>query len=41
MEIRRAGSQPSGKGPAEWFTGAVCIDPLHSRPTRRAWAWPS
>jgi quercetin dioxygenase-like cupin family protein len=28
MEIRRAGSQPSGKGPAEWFTGTVRIDPL-------------
>jgi quercetin dioxygenase-like cupin family protein len=28
MEIKRNGSQPSGKGPAEWFTGAVRIDPL-------------
>ncbi|WP_018183184.1 (R)-mandelonitrile lyase [Kaistia granuli] len=28
MEIRRAGSQPSGKGPTEWFTGTVRIDPL-------------
>ena len=28
MEIRRSGSQPSGKGPADWFTGAVRIDPL-------------
>ena len=28
MEIRRAGSQPSGKGPADWFTGTVRIDPL-------------
>jgi quercetin dioxygenase-like cupin family protein len=28
MEIQRNGSQPSGKGPAEWFTGAVRIDPL-------------
>ena len=26
MEIRRAGSQPSAKGPEEWFTGAVRID---------------
>ena len=25
MEIRRAGSQPSGKGPADWFTGTVRI----------------
>ena len=28
MEIKRAGSQQSGRGPAEWFTGAVRIDPL-------------
>jgi quercetin dioxygenase-like cupin family protein len=28
MEIKRAGSQPSGKGPADWFTGVVRIDPL-------------
>ena len=28
MEIKRNGSQPSLKGPAEWFTGAVRIDPL-------------
>lgn len=28
MEIRRIGSQESGKGPADWFTGAVRIDPL-------------
>lgn len=28
MEIRRAGSQPSISGPAEWFTGVVRIDPL-------------
>lgn len=28
MEIRRAGSQPSGRGPADWFTGTVRIDPL-------------
>ena len=27
MEIKRSGSQPSGKGPAEWFTGMVRIDP--------------
>jgi quercetin dioxygenase-like cupin family protein len=32
MEIRRAGSQPSGKGPADWFTGTVRIDPLFSAP---------
>jgi quercetin dioxygenase-like cupin family protein len=28
MDIKRSGSQPSGKGPAEWFTGSVRIDPL-------------
>ena len=28
MDIRRVGTQPSSKGPAEWFTGAVRIDPL-------------
>jgi quercetin dioxygenase-like cupin family protein len=28
MEIKRCGSVPSGKGPAEYFTGAVRIDPL-------------
>lgn len=28
MEITRAGSKPSGKGPIDWFTGAVRIDPL-------------
>ena len=28
MEIKIAGSQASGKGPAEYFTGTVRIDPL-------------
>jgi quercetin dioxygenase-like cupin family protein len=28
MEIRRVGTQASGKGPADWFTGTVRIDPL-------------
>ncbi len=28
MIITRVGSRPSGKGPVEWFTGAVRIDPL-------------
>jgi quercetin dioxygenase-like cupin family protein len=32
MQIKRAGSQPSGKGPPEWFTGSVRIDPLNSPP---------
>ena len=28
MNIRRAGSQPSAKGPAEYFTGTVRVDPM-------------
>jgi quercetin dioxygenase-like cupin family protein len=32
MEIRRSGSQPSGKGPGEYFTGEVRIDPLFEAP---------
>ena len=28
MDIKLNGSQPSVKGPAEWFTGTVRIDPL-------------
>ena len=28
MEINRSGSHASGKGPADWFTGTVRIDPL-------------
>ena len=28
MEIIRAGSRPSGKGPSDWFSGTVRIDPL-------------
>jgi quercetin dioxygenase-like cupin family protein len=28
MDIKRVGSQVSSKGPAEWFTGTVRIDPL-------------
>ena len=28
MEIKRSGSQPSKKGPADWFTGTVRIDSL-------------
>jgi len=40
MEIKRAGAQPSGKGPADWFTGTVRIDPLFtaSAPARAAGA---
>ena len=32
MEIKRAGSRPSGKGPADYFTGTVRIDPLFEAP---------
>ena len=32
MDIKRKGTQPSGKGPAEWFTGTVRIDPLFKAP---------
>ena len=32
MKITRVGSQPSGKGPADWFTGTVRIDPLFQAP---------
>jgi quercetin dioxygenase-like cupin family protein len=32
MEIRRAGSRPSGKGPSDYFTGTVRIDPLFEAP---------
>jgi quercetin dioxygenase-like cupin family protein len=32
MEIKRSGSRPSGKGPAEYFTGTVRIDPLFEAP---------
>jgi quercetin dioxygenase-like cupin family protein len=28
MEITRTGTQPSAKGPEDWFTGSVRIDPL-------------
>lgn len=32
MDIKRSGSQPSGKGPPEYFTGTVRIDPLFNAP---------
>ncbi len=32
MDMKRNGTQPSSKGPAEWFTGNVRIDPLHQAP---------
>jgi quercetin dioxygenase-like cupin family protein len=32
MDIKRVGSRPSGKGPAEYFTGSVRVDPLFEAP---------
>src|SRR5215212_12190919 len=32
MDLKRVGSQASGKGRAEWFTGTVRVDPLFSAP---------
>lgn len=32
MDIKRTNSRPSGKGSADWFTGAVRIDPLFQAP---------
>jgi quercetin dioxygenase-like cupin family protein len=32
MDIKRIGSRPSDKGPAEYFTGTVRIDPLFQSP---------
>ena len=32
MDIYRNASRPSAKGPADWFTGTVRIDPLFGAP---------
>jgi quercetin dioxygenase-like cupin family protein len=32
MDIKRSGSRASGKGPADYFTGTVRIDPLFEAP---------
>lgn len=32
MEIKRIDSQPTSKGPAEWFTGSVRIQPMFESP---------
>lgn len=32
MDIKRAGSQPSRPGPADYFTGSVRVDPLVEPP---------
>jgi quercetin dioxygenase-like cupin family protein len=31
MEITRVGSQPSAKGPSDWFTGTVRVDSIFQR----------
>src|SRR5579872_5514575 len=36
MEIKRSCSHPSEKGPADYFTGAVRIDPVFNPPTPAA-----
>jgi quercetin dioxygenase-like cupin family protein len=40
MDIKRVGSQPSGMGPADYFTGTVRVDPLFqaSAPARASGA---
>ena len=40
MEIRRNGTRPSNKGPGDWFTGVVRVDPLFAAhdPARTAGA---
>ena len=44
MDIKRNGSQPSARGPAEYFTGTVRIDQLFKAPGPRGtptrWARP-
>ncbi len=32
MQITHPGTNPSGKGPADWFTGTVRVDPLFTAP---------
>jgi len=32
MDIKRAGTQPSAKGPSDWFTGTVRVDMLFTAP---------
>ncbi|MDB5144452.1 MAG: hypothetical protein JWQ66_3165 [Mucilaginibacter sp.] len=39
MEIKRNGSQPSGKGLAEYFTGSVRIDPSLTHRSRAGFRW--
>ena len=39
MEIKRIDSQPTRKGPAEWFTGSVRIQPMFDSPRTGTCAW--
>ena len=39
MKINRNGAQPSGKGPAEYFTGSVRVDPLFQAPDPARSPW--
>ena len=32
MELKRAGTRPAQKGPPEWFTGEVTVEPLSNPP---------
>ena len=32
MELKRNGTQPSARGPAEYFTGTIRVDPLFTAP---------
>jgi quercetin dioxygenase-like cupin family protein len=32
MTIKRAGTRPTQKGPSEWFTGEVTVEPLNNPP---------
>lgn len=32
MQIKRSGTEPSTRGPDDWFTGGVRMDPLFSAP---------
>jgi quercetin dioxygenase-like cupin family protein len=32
VDIKKSGSAPSSKGPVDWFTGTVRIDPLFTSP---------
>ncbi len=41
MEIKKSGSQPSGKGPEEYFTGAVRVDPLVDTPRQHVFLVPA